>query len=99
MLGERQYWRCVNVVAVHDNNLREPRCAPTMLTRPLLARLLEGVAPENCRLLWPYGFAFGIGMRLSPDSRPYHCTAATRVGNPEAWLPATELKGHNEQVG
>jgi hypothetical protein len=84
-----------NVVARHDINLREPRCAPTMLTSPLSARLLEG---ENCRQLWPCGFAFGIGVRESPDPGPGHHTTATWVGHPDAWVPATQLKGHDEHV-
>jgi hypothetical protein len=44
-------------------------------------------------------FAFGIGARLSLDSEPDDRTTATRVGttrNP--WVPATQPKGHNEQV-
>jgi len=46
-----------------------------------------------------YGVAFEIGVRLSPDSgaRPPHGGDAGR-DNPDAWVPATQLNGHNEQV-
>jgi Family of unknown function (DUF5994) len=90
--------RWANVVARHDINLREPRCAPTMLTSPLPARLLEGVARKiavSCR---------GTDSPLEsvcvyPRIRGQATTRRRRgSGHPDAWVPATQLKGRDEQI-
>jgi len=69
-----------------------------MLTSPLPTRLLESLAQKMPSAV-AYGVAFEIGVRLSPDSgaRPPHGGDAGR-DNPDAWVPATQLNGHNEQV-
>jgi hypothetical protein len=68
-----------------------------MLTSPLPARLLEGLAGKIavcCRHmdspLETYAFILGFGVRPPHDG--------DAGDNPDTWVPATQLKGHNEQV-
>ena len=87
-----------NVVARHDINLGEPRCAPTMLTSPLPARLLEGVA-------WKIAVSYGRvdspleSVCVNPRIRGQATTRRRRgSGHPDAWVPVTQLKGHDEEL-
>jgi hypothetical protein len=74
-----------------------------MLTSVLLSRLLEGLARKIAVCRGPMDSALKSvcvypRIRVSQDSGQATDDGGAIRDNPDAWVPATQLKGHNEQV-